>query len=59
MITDGWISTSRSIGSPLTFSAAARTATRPTFAGSVAIVATHGLPSLVMIPMSGVEMSAP
>ena len=59
VITPAVMSTSRSTGSPLTFSAAARTATRPTLAGSVAIVATHGLSGLVMTPMSGVEMSAP
>jgi hypothetical protein len=38
---------------------AARMVTAPTLAGSVAAVATHGLPSAVMTSMSAVEMSAP
>ena len=48
-----------STGSPATSRAAARTATRPTFDGSVAAVATHGLFGSVITAMSAVEMSAP
>ncbi len=44
---------------PVAFRYAARTVTAPTFAGSVAAVATQGLPSAVIASMSALEMSAP